>query len=254
MKWFGNLVPYLLTTAAIIFIFNLSGSKSENQSVSQSAGNSTKQLNDDKSSNSNQTETKPARLTINVKVAEPSDLKIKEGQEVKEGDIVADRSRECIRLNSQKFSLNLSLQRLQAMTIDPPTPPQSIPTVKTLPPISILEQEAEVERGKDLVAAVESEIETKKQSIDYLKQLPNLDPIVLEHEAGKLKKLEEKHTGAVREYQLAIGKLSSAKNTRKYQEYQASIENAKRVEELNQSRSSYEAQLATYQQRRLFRT
>ncbi len=51
------------------------------------------------------------------------------------------------------------------MTIDPPTPPQSIPTVKTLPPISYLEQEAEVERGKDLVAAVESEIEIKKQSL-----------------------------------------------------------------------------------------
>ncbi len=140
MKWFGNLVPYLLATAAIIFIFNLSGSKSENSSASQSSvnnrqslGNSTKQLNNssaddrplqsDRSTNSttNQTETKsnePARLTINVKVAEPNDLKIKEGQKVKEGDIVADRARERIRLNSQKSSLNLSKTRFSAFSID----------------------------------------------------------------------------------------------------------------------------------------
>jgi hypothetical protein len=31
------------------------------------------------------------------------------------------------------------------------------------------------------IASVESEIETKKQEIAYLKELPNLDPIILEH-------------------------------------------------------------------------
>jgi chromosome segregation ATPase len=118
-----------------------------------------------------------------------------------------------------------------------------------LPPTSYLEHEAEGERAKAAISSVESEIETKKQEIAYLKQLPNLDPIILEHEQAKLKQLKQKHTAAVRDYQLAVGKLQTAKNQRAYQEYQASLEAARRVEEVNQARSSYERQLAEYQQR-----
>ncbi len=77
--------------------------------------------------------------------------------------------------------------------------------------------------------------------------LPN--PIILEHEQAKLKQLKQKHTAAVRDYQLAVGKLQSAKNQRAYQEYQASLEAARRVEEVNQARSNYERQLAECQQR-----
>jgi chromosome segregation ATPase len=118
-----------------------------------------------------------------------------------------------------------------------------------LPPTSYLEHEAEGERAKAAISSVESEIETKKQEIAYLKDLPNLEPIILEHEEAKLKELKQKHTAAVRDYQLAVGKLQSAKNNRSYQEYQASLEAARRVEEVNQARSNYERQLAEYQQR-----
>jgi hypothetical protein len=45
--------------------------------------------------------------------------------------------------------------------------------------------------------------------------LPN--PIILEHEQAKLKQLKQKHTAAVRDYQLAVGTLQSAKNQRAYQ-------------------------------------
>jgi chromosome segregation ATPase len=121
--------------------------------------------------------------------------------------------------------------------------------VKALPPTSYLEHEAEGEKAKAAIASVESEIETKKQEIAYLKDLPNLDPIILEHEQAKLKELKQKHTAAVRDYQLAVGKLQTAKNNRAYQEYQASLEAARRVEEVNQARSNYERQLAEYQQR-----
>jgi chromosome segregation ATPase len=121
--------------------------------------------------------------------------------------------------------------------------------VKALPPTSYLEHEAEGERAKAAISSVESEIATKKQEIAYLKELPSLDPIILEHEEAKLNELKHKHTAAVRDYQLAVGKLQSAKNQRAYQEYQASLEAARRVEEVNQARSNYERQLAEYQQR-----
>lgn len=194
-------------------------------------------------------ESSPRRLAVTVKVQEPQDLKVTEGSQVKKGQIIAARDREKQRLESQKGQLTLSLQKLQSYTLLPPTPPQPVPAVKALPPMSYLEHEAAVEQAKTAITSVESQIETKKQEIAYLKDLPNLDPIILEHEQVKLNELKLKHTAAVKDYQLAVGKLQTAKNQRDYQEYQASLEAARRVEEVNQARSSYERQLAEYQQR-----
>ena len=44
---------------------------------------------------------------------------------------------------------------------------------------------------------MESEIDLKQQEIAYLKELPSLDPIILEHEQAKLEQLKLKHTAAV---------------------------------------------------------
>ena len=65
----------------------------------------------------------------------------------------------------------------------------------------------------------------------------------------KLKELKQSHTEAVRDYQLAVGKLQSAKESRAYQEYQASVNSAQRVEQYNQAQLNYQRQLAEYEQR-----
>jgi hypothetical protein len=192
--------------------------------------------------------TQPRRLTITVKIAEPEDLKVKVGSEIKAGQIIASRDREKQRLEAQKTQLDLSLTKLQSYQPLPPTPPNLPPAIKSLPPNSYLEQEAMVEKAKTGVTAVESTIEVKQQEINYLKEVENLDPIILDHEQVKLNQLKLKHTEAVRDYQLAIGKLQTAKDSRAYQEYQASLATARRVEQMNTSRSSYERQLAEYQQ------
>ena len=118
-----------------------------------------------------------------------------------------------------------------------------------LPPVSYLEHEAAVEKTKSAIASIESEVELKQEEINYLSGVKNLDPIILEHEQAKLKQLKQEHTAAVRDYQLAMGKMQSAKDSRKYQEYQASINSARRVEEMNQARLNYQRQLAEYEQR-----
>jgi competence CoiA-like predicted nuclease len=46
-----------------------------------------------------------------------------------------------------------------------------------------------------------------------------------------------------------MGKLQTAKDNRKYQEYQASVTEAQRIEQMNQSRLNYQRQLAEYEQR-----
>ena len=195
------------------------------------------------------TTTAPKRLNITVNISEPDDLKVSEGSLVKTGDIIADRERERTRLTAQQKQLQLSLERLKAAIITPPVVPQKVPTVMALPPVSYLEHEAAVEKTKSKIAQVESELELKQEEITYLKSVKNLDPIILEHEQAKLKQLKQEHTAAVRDYQLAMGKLQSAKDSRKYQEYQASINSARRVEEMNQARLNYQRQLAEYEQR-----
>ena len=74
-----------------------------------------------------------------------------------------------------------------------------------LPPISYLEQEAAVAKTKTVIDSAESELELKQSEINYLSEVKNLDPIILEHEQAKLKQLKLNHTAAVREYQLADG-------------------------------------------------
>lgn len=197
-----------------------------------------------------QTETTtPRRLNITVNVTEPDDLKVSEGEQIAKGEIIADRERERTRLTAQQKQLQLSLDRLKAASITPPAAPQKVPPTMALPPISYLEQEAAVEKSKSATASIESELELKQNEIDYLSGVKNIDPIILEHEQAKLKELKQKQTTAVREYQLAMGKMQSAKDSRKYQEYQASINTARRVEEQNQARLNYQRQLAEYEQR-----
>jgi hypothetical protein len=53
----------------------------------------------------------------------------------------------------------------------------------------------------------------------------------------------------VRDYQLAVGKLQSAKDSRSYQEYIASVNAAERVEQYNEAQLDYQRQLAEYEQR-----
>lgn len=201
-------------------------------------------------SQSDQTETTtPKRLDITVNLSEPDDLKVKEGSLVKVGDIIADREREKTRLTSQERQLQLSLERITAASITPPAVPVAVPSVMALPPVSYLEHQAAVAKTQSAISSIESEVELKQEEINYLSSVKNLDPIILEHERAKLKQLKLDHTEAVREYQLAMGKMQTAKNSRQYQEYQASIDTARRVEEQNQARLSYQHQLAEYEQR-----
>lgn len=193
--------------------------------------------------------TSPQRLTINVSVAQLEDLKVKEGQTLKAGDLIADRGRERSRLESQKAQLQLSFQRLKTATITPPLPPDPIPAIAAPPPASYLEQESAVEQAKSLVEQAEAAVTLKKQEIEYLSSLENLNPLVMEHEQAQLAELERQHTAAVRDYQLAMGKLDTAHQSQAYQQYRHSIDLAERIESQNAAALEYQQQLAAYEQR-----
>lgn len=196
-----------------------------------------------------QPSTSPRRLTIQVSVADPNDLKVKEGDRVTEGQLIADRGRERERLTSHQARLELSLTQLKGATITPPLPPAQPPAMAALPTESYMEQEAAIERAKTEVEARSRAIDLKQDEIAYLQKLPNLNPLVLEHERVKLEELQSAHTAAVRDYQLAVGRLASAAYATARQEYQHRLNLTERVEATNRDRLEYQQQLAAYEQR-----
>jgi hypothetical protein len=203
----------------------------------------------DQPQSSTPTTESPSRLTISVSVSGPEDLKVKEGDRIKAGDLIADRGRERQRLDAQKRQLQLALTRLQSAIISPPQPPSQVPSIAVLPSSTYLEESASIERAKVAVDQAERSLAQKQQEIDYLQSLAHLDPLVLEHEQAKLIDLQQAHTAAVRDYQLAVGRMGKAQDDEAYREYQHTLAVAERVEQSNQAAMDYQRQWAEYEQR-----
>ncbi|MFG6107183.1 hypothetical protein U2F10_33415 [Leptothoe sp. EHU-05/26/07-4] len=181
----------------------------------------------------------PKRLTISVSVADPEDLKVKEGDQVFATQLLADRGRERRQLEAQAKQLDLALHRLEVATITPPLPPATPPAIERP---TYLEQNAAIDRAKANVDQAEAAIQAKHQEMAYLAELPNLNPLVLEHESANLAELQREHTAAARDYQLALGKRSTA-------EYEHSRAVAVDASARNRDQLSYQNQWAQYEQR-----
>ena len=184
-------------------------------------------------------EDSPRRLTINVTVAEPNDLKVEQGDRLQVGTLIADRGRERRRLDNQKAQLSLSLERLQTATITAPLPPAAAPPI--LEP-SYLEEDAAIARAQATVEQAEAAIASKEQELTYLSDIDDLDPLILEHETAKLDDLHRAHTAAVRDHELAIGKRSTTA-------YRHSITVAEAVAHQNRAALEYQQQWARYEER-----
>ncbi len=193
--------------------------------------------------------TYPNRIEITVKISAHEDLKIAENMILEKGQIISDRIPEKQRLEAQKKQLELSLERVLSASITPPPKPLPVPAVAPLPPVNYLEHEAAIERANIAIALSAEEISIKVQEIEELSNISDLDPIILEHEQAKLKQLQLNHQIAANELELAQGKLQTAKQQREYQEYQASITAARRIEEQNQAKLLYQRQLAEYNEK-----
>jgi hypothetical protein len=175
MPWFSNLISYGLAAAGVVFVSTNSIPVSDNLSTSPETTSQPTQTDT--------ATTSPRRLTVTFKVAEPTDLKIAEGQKIKQGDIISDRISEKTRLTSQQQILQLSLDRLKAATITPPASPAPVPPVMALPPVSYLEHEAAVEKTKSAIASssklqkleeritiIDERLKVTGERIDYTKK------------------------------------------------------------------------------------
>lgn len=73
--------------------------------------------------NTQPTRSNRRRHTISVTVSNPDDIKVKEKQRIKAGDIIADRTAERQKLERQQRELNNAIARLSQPLPKPPPPP-----------------------------------------------------------------------------------------------------------------------------------
>lgn len=190
---------------------------------------------------------------MTLQVTEPNDLKVKVGDNITAAQIVADQDGERKRLNLRKEELQLAIKRIENQRISPPeratdpTKPKAAPPMMPLPDISYKQYEATIEKANNEAKQQEEIINLKRRELDYLKGIESLDPAIIEHELNKLSKLENELKSAKAEIDLGIGKLLSAKEARKQDEYQHQLNITRRIEEENQALSFYQKQIAENQ-------
>jgi multidrug efflux pump subunit AcrA (membrane-fusion protein) len=199
------------------------------------------------------TTSSPRLHKINLEISEPSDLKVKVGDAVSAAQVIADQDQERRRLTLKKEELKLAIARVESQKISPPQKsidpdkPKEVPPLEQLPPFSTTEHEAAINKAELELKRVQNTLDLKQRQIDYLKALTGIDPAILEHESAQLTEIQTKLEVAQSELDLANGKLETAKNKRKQEEYQHSLDIARRVEEANQAQSFYQRQLAENQ-------
>lgn len=208
----------------------------------------------------------PRYLQLKLSISSPQDLKVKQGDSVVAGQVLADRVEERSRFTSQRRVLQLSLQQIESASITTPPRPKPVPVVNQLPPISYTEEEAAIAAAQMNVqqaernfqylqqslksepleessavakAAVEVQdqqrlIDIQKRKIDAVALLKDLPDSVMVHEQEVLKQKEAALKLVEADYQLTQSKLSVASlaQTEKLQQLAQSLEKARAEQQL----------------------
>lgn len=191
----------------------------------------------------------PRRLEISVSIADPEDLKVVEGQEISQGQVISDRTRQRQRLEQQRQRLQLGIERLESLSISRPTEPGQPPPLAKLPPPNYLEREAAIARAESRVASIGVEVNQKIQEIKDLSNL-GLSTETLEHEQAKLSRLLSAEIEAQRELGFAIAQLESAQAEQQRREYEHELKQAEQAERLERNWLQYQGQLQAWEQSR----
>ena len=208
-------------------------------------------------------------LRLSVAVDDPSFLKIKEGDEVREGDIITDNKLERDRLTKQRTSLELRMKNLKDQPIHQPFEPKKPVPSKPLPPAMFSEEEAaismaqlrwvqaqsvleartkllksenperrsEVEKAKVALQGAEEKVHEQEELIKSMKDMKLQDQI-LQHESVKMAQLTNDQKQLSSEVERAEAKLDASvtEQQQQLQQLQIAVRIAKSELEVAKSR------------------
>lgn len=168
----------------------------------------------------------PRILKFTLTLSEPDDLLVESGEKVTAGQTIADRRAERQRLNNQLELLKISLKRIEAGTITAPPKPLDVPPIADLPDVTYRQEEAALQR-------VSRDIDLQRQKLNLLEVMSEgVPPETMKHEQLWLEQLNQ-------ELSTADANLRAAKEARAREEYEHSLNVARRQEEQNQQALYY---------------
>lgn len=107
----------------------------------------------------------PRQLQFSLSVSTPADLKVKEGDRIVPGQVLADRARERATLETSLKALQLSLEQIESATLPEPLSPANVPEIDRLPPISYAEEEAAIQSASLAVQQAQRAFELQQQHL-----------------------------------------------------------------------------------------
>lgn len=203
----------------------------------------------------------PRLLKLNLKISSPKDVKVRQGDTVVAGEVLADRVEERSRLTATLQSLDLEYKQVATRTVPTPPPPVQVPPVRALPPVSYEEEEtaiflsgmnirqaerafqqhtlklqtppieesAALRRAAVEVKNEERIVNNQKRKIDAVAVLKDLPDAVMPHEQEVLKQKEASLLQVQADYEQAQARLDAASQAQneKLQQLGVALEKAR---------------------------
>ncbi len=176
----------------------------------------------------------PRILKFTLTLSEPGDLLVESGDKVTAGQTIADRRTERQRLKNRLELLRISLERIEARTVTAPPKPLDVPPIAPLPDITYRQEEAALQKASRA-------IDLQQQKLNLLEVMGEDVPAeTIKHEQLRLEEMNQ-------ELSTAEANLQAAKEARAREEYQHSLNVARRQEEQNQQALYYANQQQEYE-------
>ncbi len=152
-------------------------------------------------------------------------MKVKEGDTIIAGQILADKVRDRTRLEFERDNLKREIGRLKKTVSIP------VPGVKPLPGADFTEEAAALETARQKSLEAIRRREQQERKIDVLQNMEQseLPEEIIPHEQVLLEQRQREENQARAAVDLAIGKLNKAREQRQQEEYNHSLEMSKRA-------------------------
>jgi len=186
-------------------------------------------------------ENSPESIKVRVQISRREDLRVKVGQKLKAGDVIADRNKERDALEAQKRQAELSLERLKNLMLLKTEELQK----PIMPDASFAEYEANIRRASVLVNAAKRNIELQKTRIEQIEKLPFPGDMskITQHETARLSLLKGELLEAKSNLALERAKLETAKANRSYSEQKDALEIQKAKITISEQRIAIETNI-----------
>lgn len=164
----------------------------------------------------------PESIKVRVVISRSEDLRVKVGQKLKAGDVIADRKKERDALEALKQQAEMSLGRLKNLMLLKTEELQKPIT----PDASFAEYEANIRRASVLVDAAKRNIKLQENRIAEIGKLPFPGDMskITQHETARLALLKSELLEAESNLALERAKLETAKANRNYSEQKDALE------------------------------